>query len=108
MNPHRSLDAMPEQLNPNGENWGLHDREIEIAPSRSSAAEREGRNQVPATHWTAFIRLTTVSSLQIAGDAVVRRLRRLLRRGRRVRYYSRVVKRPATMRAGALEKGDQR
>jgi hypothetical protein len=72
VNPEKTLDNPPEELNPTGENWGLIQYPMELRPS---FVNQLGVNVAAAAgsliDWFAFIGALLLSSTQIAADRLI-------------------------------------
>ena len=72
-NPIRSLDNLPETINPTGDKWGLTQYPLEVQPAFNVVAK--SFIQKPA--WLTFFLLVFISGLQIVLDGVIIKTRKL-------------------------------
>jgi hypothetical protein len=71
-NPARTIDNPPDQINPNGENWGLIQYPLEVLPYPvEQVAVNEARPVRSWLAWLAFISTLFISGVQMAGDSVI-------------------------------------
>ena len=78
-NPVRSLDNLPEEINPTGDGWGLPQYPLEVQPARADSAEQFTMKAA----WLTFFLLVFISSLRITVDGTIigsRKLRPLFLR----------------------------
>ena len=79
-NPVRDLDNLPEEAYPNNENWGLIQYPLEILPCPpDNAPAQEATPNSSWLKWPAFILLSLISGVQIAGDKLILSVTRVRR-----------------------------
>ena len=98
-NPARTLDNLPEKLNPNGENWGLIQYPLEVVSFQTDhLGTKEGKLVSSWVEKVAFVFAVLYSSVQIVFDLLIVGIRNIgghiIKRARKIkRKYTKSVAR---------------
>ena len=82
-NPWRTLDDMPEEFAPNGPDWGLGDRKIDLRQAHLGRREAKRSSTRLGRKWTVFVAISSLGAVQRAGDVIVAQLGKGFRRVKR-------------------------
>jgi hypothetical protein len=71
-NPIRDLDNLPEEIHPNGQDWGLNQYPLEVLPYPLDQGGAQSRALYPSRFkWLTFIFQVSISGVQIAWDKML-------------------------------------